>query len=397
MRLLNQTEIDRAASLSSLDIPVAFLEITPTGVTKSIMDATESVRRFLTANELHVFQTQLQGPEGKQLVPTTFLLPDGSIRKTKTSVYRPKTKTGDPRIWIYGLRENARGGDIIALAIIDGGLWALNLSTAPIDKLAYMPGPLSDALATAFATKTFIVDELSDMLFDVAQRGFIPAPAPGDTMVGRVLETALGIQANSRKAPDYRGIELKAFRLSKGAAAMKRRNLFAKTPEWSLSALKSSRQIVDSFGYLDANGVQRLYCEVRSTKFNSQGLRFVVDEGLDQLRETSNRPDIPEVALWELERLRSELAAKHAETFWIGAESRRIDGKEWFRYEVVEHTQQPLVEQFGPLVAAGHISMDHLIKRKGNGASEKGPIFKIDNAAASLLFPSPRHFRLRSD
>jgi hypothetical protein len=397
MRLLTQVETDRAASLSSLDIPIALLEITATGLTKSIMDATESVRRFLSGNGLHEFRTQSQGPEGKHLLATRFLRPDGSVVSTSTSLYRPKTKDGDPRIWIYGLRDHARPGDIIALALIGEDLWAFDLSSTPIDELAYKAGALSDALAVPFAEKTLVVDELTNLLLGVAEQGFIPAPGPGDTMVGRVLETALGIAANSKKAPDFHGIELKAFRLKKGFGnkhAMKRRNLFAKTPNWKASTLKSSREIVDEFGYFDDDGVKRLYCEVRSTRFNTQGLRFAVNENDDELREISNRPDLPEVVVWDLDRLRKELAAKHAETFWIGAESKTVDGKEWFRYITVEHTQQPLIEQFGPLVSNGHISMDHLIKRKGNGANEKGPLFKIDNSAATLLFPSPRHFSL---
>lgn len=33
-----------------------------------------------------------------------------------------------------------------------------------------------------------------------------------DTAIGRTLETLLGININSSKQPDYKGIELKAFR-----------------------------------------------------------------------------------------------------------------------------------------------------------------------------------------
>lgn len=399
MRLLNEVEIARASSLSKLDIPLAFIEVTATGLGKSILDATEPVRQFLFENGFHDYSRQLQGQDAKQLRQTKLARPDGSVDRTFTSLYRPNTKQGDPRLWTRGLTKVAEPGDIIAYASIEDQLWAFNLTRVPVDELAYRRGPISDALASAFAEKTFVVDELTQALQELNRRGFVLAPGAGDTMVGRVLESALGIVANSRKAPDYKGIELKAFRVRAGRAgspathAMKRRNLFAKTPNWALSPMKSSREIVDNFGY-DRDGERRLYCEVRGDRVNTQGLRFAVDDKSRTLREQSDRADIPEVAVWELDVLESELAAKHRETFWIGAESRKNGAQESFRYVMVEHTQQPLVEQFGPLVTAGRISMDHLIKRKGAGANEKGPLFKIDNAASELMFPSPNRFSL---
>lgn len=399
MRLLTELEITRASSLSRLDIPLAFLEVTATGLGKSILDATEPVRKFLLENGFHNYSSQPQGPEAKQLKHTNLARPDGSVDRTSTSLYRPTTKQGDPRLWTRGLKTVADPGDIVAYAAIQGELWAINLTKVPVDELAYRSGPISEALAIPFAEKTFVVDELTQALIELNRKGFILAPGVGDTMVGRVLESALGIVANSRKAPDYKGIELKAFRVRAGRAgapathAMKRRNLFAKTPNWALSSLKSSRAIVDTFGY-DRDGERRLYCEVRGGRTNTQGLSFAVDNNSRLLREQSDRLDVPEVVAWELDVLESELAAKHRETFWIGAEARKEGVQESFRYVMVEHTQQPLVEQFGPLVTAGHISMDHLIKRKGAGAQEKGPLFKVDNAAAELLFPSPRNFSL---
>ena len=55
------------------------------------------------------------------------------------------------------------------------------------------------------------------MLSDVSRKGFIKTMRPGDTGVGFTLETLLGIEANSNKAPDYKGIELKSSRVSKAS------------------------------------------------------------------------------------------------------------------------------------------------------------------------------------
>ena len=67
----------------------------------------------------------------------------------------------------------------------------------------------------------------------------IPSMVNADTSVGRTLETALGIDINSSKLPDYKGIELKSFRANKG----NRKNLFAQVPNWKISKFKRSAEI----------------------------------------------------------------------------------------------------------------------------------------------------------
>jgi hypothetical protein len=397
MRILTAEELASATAFLSLDLPTAYLELTRTGLDKAILDATESVRRFLSDNAIHHFANQAQGTNNKVTVVGKFVRPNGDVTETTVTFYRPDAKNGDPRLWVYGLKSLANAGDILLLSYTPGDLWISNISTTRLDVIAQSPNEFSDAIAPAYANKSLVVDDLTMALLDICAMGYLPAPGAGDTMVGRVLETALGIEANSNRAPDFFGIELKAYRLKPDSSehAMKRRNLFAKTPDWKQSVLKSSRQILDEFGY-DASGVRRLYCEVRSTKFNTQGLRLRHDPTHQFVHEISTRDDIPVVASWPLSSLENALSEKHAETFWIGADSLKIDGVEHFRYLMVEHTQQPLVEQFGALVELGVVSMDHLIKEKGAGANEKGPLFKIDNSAAALLFPAPRSFRLDS-
>lgn len=53
----------------------------------------------------------------------------------------------------------------------------------------------------------------------IHNQGFIPSITRGDPGVGDTLEHALGISRNNAKTPDYKGIELKAARLSRDGAA----------------------------------------------------------------------------------------------------------------------------------------------------------------------------------
>jgi hypothetical protein len=208
-----------------------------------------------------------------------------------------------------------------------------------------------------------------------------------DTAIGRTLETALGIEINSRKEPDYNGIELKAFRSTATKSRENRKTLFAKVANWSESQFKSSREILDAFGYQREEDF-KLYCTISAITKNSQGLTFEIDDRLGRLNERSDQKQIGVFATWLLEDLRTALADKHSETFWIAATSSTINGLEHFELNNVRHTRKPILSQFDILLSQGEITMDHLIKRNAKGrVAEKGPLFKINSSALSQLFP----------
>jgi hypothetical protein len=165
-------------------------------------------------------------------------------------------------------------------------------------------------------------------------------------------------------------------------------------PDWHLSKFKSSAEILNEFGYFRGNDF-KLYCTVSTLVTNSQGLKLEVDFNSRQLIEKSNKQNVGDFVVWGLETLHRRLLEKHNETFWIAAESVKIEGKEYFHYKKVEHTRKPMVSQFDILLEQGIITLDHLIKRKPTGgAVEKGPIFKIKPDSLDLLFPPSRRYSL---
>lgn len=228
------------------------------------------------------------------------------------------------------------------------------------------------------------------MLRNIASEGPIPSMVAADTSVGRTLETALGIDINSSKKPDYKGIELKSFRSSR----TNRKNLFAQVPDWTLSKFKSSAEILDAFGYQREDDF-KLYCTVSAITSNSQGLSLRLDSDIKQLIENSNKPEIGDFVVWTLDKLHGRLKEKHKETFWVEAESTYIDGMEHFQYSFVEHTKKPITSQFDILLDQGIITLDHLIKRNFKGkVVEKGPLFKIKPSGLDLLFPPSEKYNL---
>jgi hypothetical protein len=369
--------IENKKRLVSHAIDFTTFEPTPTGLKKSILDATHRVRHLFRSVGFHDYNTQGQGSAHK-VMEMALLVGRDTVSESQTSLYRPETKLGDPRMWFGGLRSFVEAGDQVALIFAGKQLLLINLSSHVLEEL----GPEVTKLKELLSNDEGVALELLDKLKKIANDGLIKASLKGSTAIGMAIEEALGIPANSSKLPDYRGIELKS-----GRGGGNRTTLFAQVADWTTSPLKSSAAILDAFGYQREEDF-KLYCTISAKKPNSQGLQFTYDEENEQLVEHHNEQG--EVAYWPANLLCGRLLEKHKETFWIDAESIEIDGEEHFKLKSVIHTKNPMVNQLMPLLADGTITMDHLIKRKGGEkpkVSEKGPLFKMNKRDLSLLFP----------
>lgn len=392
MRKLTGDERESLAALTSYGVDSALLEVTETGLHKSIMDATRPVRDLLLDYKLHDYERQPQGTDSKVILPAIVFSGDLD-RDAKASLYRPQTKQGDPRIWFYGLKAQANPFDILAIVPNAGKLLLINLTQLAASKIK--AGRLGEILSAMSRPAGSAAEELLERLQVLAQAGPLQSVMAerSDTAIGRTIEAALGIAMNSSQSPDYKGIELKASRRRKAARAV-RKTLFAQVPDWSRSPFKSSAEILQAFGY--ARGDEfKLYCTVNAAKVNSQGLSFDVQAEAGDLWEVSDQAAIDKFAVWSLDKLRERLASKHAETFWITARPEMVGAQEWYHLERVLHTRKPVLSQLDPLLDQGVITMDHLIKRTPTGgAKEKGPLFKIAGPDLPLLFPPPLEYEL---
>lgn len=389
LRELSSIEVSRYKALVAEVGDVGLLMPTATGLKKSILDATISIRALLKSSGLHDYAIQPQGPDGRAVLATRLLSEDDVI-SSRTSLYRPMTKMGDPRIWFSGLGLFADANDILGVFADGNSLIVVNLTKADVPSIlergdATEMGRLIHSISR---TTHAVSDELLRLLRDIARQP-VPAVCVGDTAVGRTLETLLGIGQNSSKMPDYKGIELKSFRSRTGT----RSNLFAQVPNWDKSVIKSSAQLLEVFGYTRRHERQ-LNCTVSAASYNSQGLRLSLDVEGAVLHETSNMPSLRKVVVWDLPHLHDRLLTKHRETFWIRAQAIKQAGREMFRYEAVRHTTNPSLAQFDELIGNGGITIDHLISRDNGKVREKGPLFKISQDKSALLFPAPKLYRL---
>ena len=245
----SDTPIDEVASaLAKHGVEAGYFVPTDTGMSKSIIDAHEGIRRFLKSKSLHNFDEQLQGPDHKKKLPVKLVLPDRTIDR-ELSLYRPQTKSGDPRLWVGHLSEYANPFNLIAL-IVDstGTLYVINCSRADVWASRERSGsPLNQLLDKASTSD--VAEELLEKLRDISAMGFIESMRHGPTGIGFTLESLLGIAANSSRAPDYKGIELKSGRLPSNGVARNRSTMFSQIPKWEISHLKSGKEILKSYGY----------------------------------------------------------------------------------------------------------------------------------------------------
>lgn len=375
------------AYFAASGVEYSIFEPTLTALKKSIIDATRTVRTHFELEKYHYFDLQGQGEENKLIRDGCFVT-DRSITFTQVSLYRPQTKQGDPRMWFKKLGTFANPTNQVAIVIFQNVFYLFNFSEIDFESLPESSD--SKLLITSYVrAKNNTANELLNRLKEIAKSP-IRAMVSGDTAVGMAVEHALNIVANSSKKPDYKGIELKSGRGHKN-----RTTLFAQVPDWAISQCKSSAEILDKYGYQRGEDF-KLYCTISTLRANSQGLKFEYNESDDQLNERDR--DNKVVAIWPGQLLRHRLLEKHAETFWIQADVKLIDGVEHFDLISVTHTRCPLESQLLPLIKSGVITMDHLIKRKGGiktTVSEKGPLFKINKRDLHFLFPEPKTYPLK--
>jgi hypothetical protein len=251
--------------------------------------------------------------------------------------------------------------------------------------------PLEKLLIRKDATLDAVELDLISRLKKIAELGFVDSLRIGDTGVGMTLETLLGIEANSSRAPDFFGIEIKAKRIKSGNTRSQNRvNLYSQVPNWKNSECKSGLSILKKYGYVDAESNRlQLYC-TNSNMPNSQGLYLKINEesGILESLHKSDSGD-QKIVNWGLDNLKKQLDLKHKRTFWVRAKSIKSEQSEKFHYVEVERTQSPLSSNLPTLIEIGAVTMDYTLSEKLNkkSARDHGYLFKIHPDNFDLLFP----------
>lgn len=238
------------------------------------------------------------------------------------------------------------------------------------------------------------LENLLNILSKISKRGFLPSVNYGSSSIGLTLLAELGIDFSSNGKANYKGIVINARR-KLFTSKTNRVNLFAQVPDWSISNCKSSREIVETYGYETNDGGKKLYCTVNTIHKNSQNLKLRIDKYSDILHEEYHLQDLNvNVASWHLNSLKNRLLKSHPNSIWVQGNVLWKNGKEFFHYTTATFTGNPNVDSFINLLQLGTISIDHLIRKKETKVTEKGPLFKIYHENFPLLFPFQMSFDL---
>tara|TARA_B100002051_G_scaffold244196_1_gene250628 strand:- start:570 stop:1772 length:1203 start_codon:yes stop_codon:yes gene_type:complete len=369
MRPLQQIEEDRLNFLIGFPgVEVGLFEVTETQLKKSIIDANFSISESFEATAFHIYREQQLSSENKQVKEISLFTNDGIIQ-TSLSLYRPKTKFGDPRLWISKLptlSPETKSGDVVAIAQngIDAIAWNLTKrQISPSDREEL------DKRLEKEKTQDFnnVASELLQRITEISKEGPIFTTKRGDGAVGLAVEDALGIRMNNKQLPDYKGkIELKTARKLKGH---KHITLFSKVPLWKEGKIQSYADLTRTYGYENKNGLLGLENNVESTP-NGQGLFLRVNRGNNTLEEwwvNTHTSDEEKLFFWPIEVLAESLSKKHQETFWIEAHEQKESSGSKITLKKIIHTSTPRVSLLDRFFEDDTIYINHTGHFKENG------------------------------
>ncbi|MBE6513461.1 MAG: MvaI/BcnI restriction endonuclease family protein [Methanobrevibacter olleyae] len=381
---------------SELNIDVSFLFVTETAYKKNIIDATKPVREFLKRKKIHDYDSQKQNNPKLKInnsveIPT-IIINENSKKEIITSMYRPNTKKGDPRIWFRKSQKYINPNSIIAVMAIENKLVITNLSDKNTKKSLFDKGFVYEELSKIFIKdENCIANELLNKIKSIYNKGFVKTIGIGDPSVGETLEYYLNIPRNNSKNPDYKGIELKAKR----SRAKNRSNLFTQVPMWKCENGLNEEEIFEKYSYYSEKKERMdLYCTLKANKPNPQGLYLKVDFDNNLLYVLGKNDEF--LTQWDIDFLIKRLEEKHNETFWLDVETKIENNEEYFRYYRIEHTKKPKSTVFPFLINEGIITVDFLIHQKENGKlRDHGFPFKINKKDRNLLFEDMEVYDLR--
>lgn len=355
------------------------LRFTPTMLEKSIIDASQPIRTLFKDNNIINYDDIIPGGE-KYFIDGLLITND--IEPLKISCYRPKTKMGDPRFWIYNFKKKIRPNEMIYITIYNDKVCII-----PLVDYYFNENIVNDFFKKDNCEEFY---ECLNLVKSISHKNIISVSPyklnPKD--IGDTLERELSILPNSSKLADFKGkIELKAKR--KGTKT--KDTLFSMVPNWYKSYIQSSPDMILTYGYQSNRYPEfiDLFVTVSNVP-NNQGLFLQVDYDNEVVVQKHVECDgsIIDVCVWNFNDLKNRLYTKHPETFWVLGEAITEDDTIYFNYQSVEHSKTPIFSSFLLLIEQGYITYDWRgrVKPDRTGYKDKGHCFRLKPSHRNMLF-----------
>lgn len=293
--------------------------------------------------------------QGEKVMKRAIVLSGGETVEEDVSYYRPKTKSGDPRFWIYKLKRHVSANMLVYFTAFNGNLVAI-----PLTQTENFESTLEELFGSIDDGQNY-VGALTELLQGINGQ-WIPSISPNAIKprdVGETLEKALGLDINNLASADFHGeIEIKAKR----ANSKTKDTLFSKVPDWAISPIGSASDMIIRYGYLVSDGskydgYRSLFVTVSNVP-NKQNLYMADDADNAHIVQIHSADGV--VCRWQYDTLKNTLYTKHPKTVWIVAKQKRIDGAWHFAYDIdkIELTERPIFAQFVSLIGQGIITYD---------------------------------------
>jgi len=364
---------------------------------KYIIDANFHIRNILKDAKLVDFSTLEQGKENKREIDCK-LIHDDEIKIVRTSLYRPKTKSGDPRFWPSRFNALLTVGTLVYFTNFNGSFVAI-----PLVDNGKFEETVKSFFLSSYVFPEKILDKLKLIIKKVVDAGWIESVSTkkrNDKDVGETFEDAIGEKANNLKTADFENqIELKTKREKNTT----KDTLFScSTPtKWHQANMKSVLDVTKKYGSFSKKHPESpasLYCTITNVP-NPEGLYLKVEDKKHCVTLCGNRgSDNHGICSWDFSYLKKRVWEKHPATAWLLAGEKIIDGKIHFKYhDVVNLTCRPIFSQFIELIRKGVITYDirgH-IKPSGTAVRSHGNPFRISKSRRDLLFGESYEFKIK--
>lgn len=225
------------------------------------------------------------------------------------------------------------------------------------------------------------LSELRERLAQLNADGFVPSERSGPTGIGHTLESQLGLSENNLPIPDIGGrVEVKATRSNTNNLI----TLFTfNRAVWKFK----NKELVETWGYFDeARDRPALYTTVSAKESNALGLQLSVSGDANQLF-MKHVPSDTLLATWDMYYIVGKFVTKFERMLFVHADSKRVDGKEYFHYNEAEILSEPSSLTFRDGFADGIVTIDiRMYLRPTGSARNHGTGFRILEQNLPRLF-----------
>ncbi len=230
------------------------------------------------------------------------------------------------------------------------------------------------------------IDILLEEFDKIKEMGYVKTLRSGSTGVGYTFESLMGIEENNSSGPDFKGIELKCFRLKQNQSKEKM-NLFLKEPEW-IDGSKNQNERLERYGYFDAENQRQALYSTPTININTHNLSLSVDNETENVYLCFNNTPIGK---YDFTTIQFRLNEKLTESAYIGAENRGKDKNEEFHYVELTYYSGPSIKEFIQLIESGDVMMEIRMHTKRN----HGTCFRVKEEKLIQLYSRTERLRDR--